>query len=111
MKTVIRIIAAVSLPLIAATTMADTTRDCMLEGTVQKQQGASADDQAVNVKLHSVSKFDQDANCRVRKGEKMEFKLPPDPRLQDAEPGSTVKYRYRTESDGSTQAELMSVGT
>jgi hypothetical protein len=41
----------------------------------------------------------------------MEFKLPPDPRVQEAEDGSPVKYRYRKESDGSTSTELISVGT
>jgi hypothetical protein len=40
----------------------------------------------------------------------MEFKLPPDPRVQGAEDGSPVKYRYRKESDGSTSTELISVG-
>ena len=109
MKTLVKIAAVSSLALFATASIAETTRDCMLEGTVQKgQQGQG---QGVNVKFHSVSKYDQDSSCRVRRGEKMEFKLPADPRLKEAEPGSTVKYRYRTESDGTTQAELVSVGT
>jgi hypothetical protein len=41
----------------------------------------------------------------------MEFKLPEDPRLKDADTGSSVKYRYRTESDGSSSAELISIDT
>jgi hypothetical protein len=41
----------------------------------------------------------------------MEFKLPADPRVQGAEEGSSVKYRYRTESDGTTKTDLVSVGT
>jgi hypothetical protein len=109
MKTLIRIAAVGSLALFATGSIAADTRDCMLEGTVQK--GQQGQEQSVNVKFHSVSKYDQDSTCRVRRGEKMEFKLPADPRLTDAEPGSTVKYRYRTESDGTTQAELVSVGT
>lgn len=109
MKTLMKMIAVVALPLIAVTSTAETTRDCMLEGTVQKGRGG--DEQEVSVKINSVGKYDQDSSCRVRPGQKMEFKLPTDPRLQDAAPGSAVKYRYRTESDGSSQAELVSVGT
>lgn len=109
MKALVKIAAASSLALFASAGFADTTRDCMLEGTVQK--GQQGPEESVNVKFHSVSKYDQDSSCRVRRGEKMEFKLPADPRLNDAEPGSTVKYRYRTESDGTTQAELVSIGT
>ncbi len=109
MKVSMKIIAAVSLPLFAAAAMAETTRDCMLEGTVQK--GRSGGEQEVSVKINSVGKYDQDSNCRVRPGQKMEFKLPADTRVQEAAPGSAVKYRYRTESDGSSKAELLSVGT
>jgi hypothetical protein len=107
-----RIFATLALSLLAIGANADTTsRDCMLEGTVQKQKGASDVDQGVNVKFHSVSKYDQDSNCRVRRGEKMEFKLPADPRLKDAPPGSSVKYRYQTDSDGTAKTELISIGT
>ena len=107
-----RIFATLALSILAFGGNADTTsRDCMLEGTVQKQKGASDVDQGVNVKFHSVSKYDQDSNCRVRRGEKMEFKLPADPRLKDAPPGSSVKYRYQTDSDGTAKTELISIGT
>lgn len=107
-----QIFAALALSLAATGSVADPApRDCMLEGTVQKQQGTSDADQGVNVKFHSVSKYDQDSNCRVRRGEKMEFKLPADPRLKDAPPGSSVKYRYQTDSDGTAKTELISIGT
>jgi len=109
MKTRLKLAATLALSLGASVALADTTRDCMLEGTVQK--GSAADGQQVNVKFHSAEKYDADANCRVRKGEKMEFKMPADPRLQDADAGSQVKMRYRQDSDGSTKAELISVGT
>lgn len=108
MKIVKALIASAALSLLAGTALADGTKDCMLEGTVHKD--GDAGQQGVNVKFHSVSKYDEDANCRVRRGEKMEFKLPPDPRVQEAEDGSPVKYRYRKESDGSTSTELISVG-
>jgi len=109
MKTVLGIIAALALPLLANVALADATdKDCLLEGTVHKS--GSAAEQGVNVKFHSMSKYDEDANCRVRRGEKMEFKLPPDPRLEEAEDGSPVKYRYRSDGDGSSKTELISVG-
>lgn len=109
MKVLIKIIATITLPLIAVAGMAETTRDCMLKGTVQK--GAGSEEQGVNVKFHSVRKYDEDASCRVRRGEKMEFKLPADPRVQEAEPGSSVQYRHRTDSDGNSKTELVSIGT
>jgi len=108
MKLVKTLIASAALSLLAGAAVADGSKDCMLEGTIQK--GSDAAQQGVNVKFHSVSKYDEDASCRVRRGEKMEFKLPPDPRVQEAEDGSPVKYRYRKESDGSTSTELISVG-
>jgi hypothetical protein len=85
--------------------MADPEKDCLLEGTVYK----SGQDQ-MGVKFHSARKYDKDANCRMRRGEKMEFKLPEDPRLEDAPAGSTVKYRYQEREDGSSKTELVSVG-
>ena len=109
MKTLTKLAAIGALSIIANAALAETTRDCMLEGTVQK--GQANDEQNVNVKFHSVGKYDQDSTCRVRRDEKMQFKLPADPRVQEAAPGSTVKYRYRTDSDGSAKAEVVSVGT
>ena len=109
MKTVTAIISSVALSLCAGVSMADSTKDCMLEGTVQK--GANSQNEQLSVKFHSAEKYDQDSNCRIRRGEKLEFKLPDDPRLKDAEAGSPVKYRYRTDSDGSSKTELVSVGT
>ena len=109
MKTLLKMTATLALSLGASVALADASRDCMLEGTVQK--GSAADGQQVNVKFHSAEKYSEEANCRVRKGEKMEFKMPADPRLQDADAGSPVKMRYRKESDGGTKAELISVGT
>lgn len=107
-----QIFAAMALSLAATGSIADnTSRDCMLEGTVQKPQGGGDTGEEVNVKFHSVSKYDQDSNCRVRRGEKMEFKLPADPRLKDAPPGSSVKYRYQTDGEGTTKTELISIGT
>ncbi|MCB1701579.1 MAG: hypothetical protein H6985_20280 [Pseudomonadales bacterium] len=109
MNTTGKIITTLALSLCASIGIADTERDCMLEGTVQK--GTGSHDQGVSVKFHSMEKYDQDSNCRVRRGEKLEFKLPDDPRLKDAEAGSSVKYRYQKDSTGSSKTELISVGT
>ncbi len=108
-RTIVQTVATVALGLGAATAMAEAPRDCLLQGTVQK--GGNSDPQAVSVKINSIAKYDQDSKCRVRPGQKMEFKLPADPRVQEAEAGTAVKYRYRTESDGSTKTDLVSVGT
>ena len=108
-RTIVQTAAAFAFGLGAATVMAEAPRDCLLQGTVQK--GGNSDPEAVSVKINSIAKYDQDSNCRVRPGQKMEFKLPADPRVQDAPAGSSVKYRYRTESDGSTKTDLVSVGT
>lgn len=108
-RTIVQTVAAVAFGLGAVTSMAEAPRDCLLQGTVQK--GENSDPEAVSVKINSIAKYDQDSNCRVRPGKKMEFKLPADPRVQDAPDGSAVEYRYRTESDGSTKTDLVSVGT
>ncbi len=109
MKAFITVVATLALSIGTASAFADSTKDCMLEGTVQKGT-SNAGDQNVSVKFHSVEKYGQDANCRVRSGQKMEFKLPDDPRLQEADSGSPVKYRYRTDDDGNAKTELISVG-
>ncbi len=97
--------------LLAATgpALAETTKDCMLEGTVYKTERGG--EEQMQVKFHSMEKYDEDARCRNRKGEKMEFKLPEDTRLKDAPSGANVKYRYQENSDGSSNTELISVGT
>ncbi|QFU77469.1 hypothetical protein EY643_18330 [Halioglobus maricola] len=103
-----KLIAALSTAALLATSglaMAETRKDCLLEGTVYESgEGQS-------VKFHSAKKYDEDANCRVRRGEKMEFKLPEDTRLKEAPSGSTVKYRYQENNDGSSKTELVSVST
>jgi hypothetical protein len=109
MKTVSRVTLALVIGLASGAGVADAERDCVLEGTVYK--GNAGEEQSVNVKFHSVSKYDEDANCRVRRGEKMQFKLPPDPRLQEAEDGSPVKYRYQSDGEGSEKTQLISIGT
>ena len=110
MKVLAKAVVALALPLAAAAAMtADQGRDCMLEGTLL--QDSRGEEQNMNVKFHSVEKYDESAKCNVRRGEKLQFKLPDDPRLKEAESGSPVKYRYRTDSEGKAKTELISVGT
>ena len=80
-------------------------KDCLLQGTVQH-----GDQDATTVKIHSVKKYDDEARCKVRRGEKMEFKLPADTRVKNAPEGSEVEYRYRTDEQGQSTTELISVG-
>ena len=87
---------------------AESAKDCLLEGTVLQGQQSGQD--TTQVQIHSISKYDEDARCNVRRGEKMEFKLPPDTRLKDAPAGSDVKYRYRTDETGQPETQLISIG-
>ncbi len=87
---------------------ADAEKDCLLKGTVH--HGEKAGESTTMVKIHSVSQYDEDTRCRVRRDQKMEFQLPQDSRVQEAPSGSEVKYRYRTDESGKSNAELISVG-
>ena len=106
MKKFITAVSTLALMAASGLAAAGSEKDCLLEGTVYK----SGQEQQTGVKFHSAKKYDKDANCRVRRGEKMEFKLPEDPRLQQAPEGSTVKYRYQQQKDGSSKTELVSIG-
>jgi len=88
--------------------MAASEKDCLLQGTVQHDERAG--EAVTTVKIDSVSKYDEESRCRVNHGKKLEFKLPADPRLQEAPSGSEVKYRYRTDDSGESHTELLSVG-
>lgn len=88
--------------------LADSARDCLLEGTVQ--HGERAGQGATTVKIHSISQYDEQSRCALRRDRKLEFKLPPDPRVKAAPAGSDVKYRYRSDGSGQSETQLISVG-
>ena len=110
MKTIQTIISAVLLATLTMAAQAENPRDCMLEGSVHRSDSADGQD-SVKVRFHSASKYEEGATCRMRRGEKLEFRLPDDPRLQDAPEGSKVKARYQRNSEGESTTELISVGT
>ena len=83
-------------------------KDCLLKGTVEHGAGAAAGSTQVNI--HSVSRYDEDSRCSVRRGQKMEFKLPQDSRVREAPTGSEVEYRYQQDDIGESSAELIRVG-
>ena len=89
--------------------MAGGEKDCLLQGTVQ--HGEQAGQETTMVDIHSISKYDDESKCNMRHGQKMEFRLPQDTRLQEAPSGSAVQYRYRTDDKGESNSELLSVGT
>jgi hypothetical protein len=95
--------------LVVPVVMAGDERDCLLEGTVQ--HGKQAGQESTMVNIDSISKYDEESRCAVRRGQKLEFKLPQDSRLQEAPSGSSVKYRYRTDDSGQSNSELISIGT
>ncbi|MEM0954690.1 MAG: hypothetical protein AAGI24_11175 [Pseudomonadota bacterium] len=81
---------------------ADTVRDCVMEGTVKRQQTGSVSDN-VYVAFHSAKPADKDASCRIRKREKLQFKAPGEDALDEMAPGTRVQYRYTEDSkDGAT---------
>lgn len=108
MNKLIAVASALALTLGTAAVLAEPAKDCMLEGTVYKTERGGEEE--TKVKFHSATRYDENSNCRVRRGDKMEFKLPEDTRLQDAPSGSQVKYRYQEEKDGSSKTELVSIG-
>jgi hypothetical protein len=95
--------------LVVPIVVAGDERDCLLEGTVQ--HGKQAGQESTMVKIDSISKYDEESRCTVRRGQKLEFKLPQDSRLQEAPSGSSVKYRYSTDNSGKSNSELISIGT
>ena len=94
--------------LAAPLTMAAGEKDCLLQGTVQ--HGERAGQETTMIEIDSISKYDEQARCNVREGQKLEFKLPADSRLQEVPSGSSVKYRYRTDNTGESNSELISIG-
>lgn len=92
--------------ILSATVHAETIRDCKVTGTV-KRSSASADN--VLVALHSVKPASGDAECRIRRKEKLQFKLPASPELADAKPGTRVEYRYTEDSEKGSSWKLQKV--
>jgi len=105
--TISRKVFAIATVFVAGVAWAGPEKDCLLTGTVTHGDQPGVDN--TSVKIHSVSKYDDSANCRVRSGQKLEFKLPADSRLQEAPSGSEVKYRYQDDGAGSTSTSLISV--
>lgn len=100
------ILTATFATLMGASSIASAEKDCLLEGTVERS--GSGAEQSTMVRIHSVKKYDDSSRCRVRRDQKMEFKLPQDERLKSAPSGSEVKYRYRSDGDDAS-TELISV--
>jgi hypothetical protein len=86
---------------------AETTRDCVLEGTVKNR---SAGDDRVYVAFHSARPATENADCTIRKREKLQFKQPAGTSLQSARPGTQVEYRYTEDSKEGARWHLREVG-
>lgn len=97
------IFAAVLAPLLAlpVTALAEVTRDCVVEGTVKRNE---ADTDRVYVSFHSAKPAEEGAPCRMHRREKLRFKG--DSTLADAEPGTRVKYRYTEDSEKGSSWKL-----
>lgn len=88
--------------------LAGNAKDCLLQGTVVHKEVAGQE--KTMVQIHSVSKYEENSTCKVREGQKMEFKLPHDSRVNAAPSGSEVKYRYKTDESGGEKSEVIMVG-
>ena len=95
------------LALLGAPTQAETVRDCVVEGTVKRQ---SNEGDKLYVAFHSAKAAEQGANCRMRRNEKLHFKAP-GADLEDAAPGSKVKYRYIEDSEKGATWKLQKVSS
>ena len=87
---------------------AETVRDCVVEGTVKRQKG---DSEKVYVAFHSAKPAEKGASCRMRNREKLRFKAPSSEGLQDAEPGTRLKYRYTEDSEKGSTWKLQKAST
>ena len=96
--------------LITASPMAfaETPKDCLLQGTVVHEEEAGQE--KTMVKIHSITKYEENAKCNTHNGKRLEFKLPHDSRVNAAPSGSEVKYRYKTDEAGQTESELIMIG-
>ena len=108
MKKSIVIAAGITALLVSAIANAEATRDCVLEGTVKKQQ---ADSDKVYVAFHSSKAAEAGADCHIRKGEKLQFKQPVGSDIQSAKPGTKVEYRYTEDTDKGQSWELLNVSS
>ena len=99
---------AILAPLLALSfnVQAETVRDCTVTGTVKP---ASASSDNVIVALHSVKPAEDGAPCKVRRKERLKFKLPATSELADAKPGTRVEYRYTEDSEQGSSWKLQKV--
>lgn len=98
--------ALVSAVMAPSTAMAAGEKDCLIKGTVER---SGTQDSNTQVKINSITRYSEDSRCRMRRGQKLEFKLPQDNRVEAAPTGSEVEYRYRSNKQGDTQAELVRI--
>jgi len=101
------LLAAGLLSCCAAGASAEVTQDCILEGTVDKQKAASTG-RDVYVAFHSASDG-READCRLNRRHKVEFKEPKNAMIENVPDGSKVRYRYREEDNNSGEWQLIDV--
>jgi hypothetical protein len=109
MKNLMKAAILATLPLIALGSQAEVTRDCIMEGTVDKKKAERAN-KDVYVAFHSARNGDE-ARCNLKRGHKIEFKQPKDDELKNAPHGATVKYRYTEENRQQGEWQLIDVSS
>ena len=108
MKILIKTILITALPFLAMGTYAETTQDCILEGTIDKSKAEKAG-KNVYVEFHSARKAEPATSCNLNRRNKLEFKEPKNAMIENAPDGAQVKYRYTEEDNKDPQWQLIGI--
>lgn len=108
MKNISRALILLAIPLFTGGAWAETTQDCILEGTVDKKRAAQTG-RDVYVTFHSASRAEKNSECKLNRRNRVEFKEPKNAMIENAPDGATVKYRYTEKDNQDGEWQLMGV--
>ena len=108
MKAITRISTILTLSVIGAIAQADSTQDCIVDGTVKNrahvQHGTN-----VYVSFHSAKDGAGRNSCRLAERGKVAFREPKNAMIENVPAGSKVRYHYTQEGEQAPQWQLMKV--
>lgn len=108
MKTINRALILLAFPLFTSGAWAETTQDCILEGTVDRKEAAQ-EGRDVYVTFHSASRAEKNSKCNLNRRNRVEFKEPKNAMIENAPDGAQVKYRYTEKDNQKGEWQLMGV--
>ncbi|QIB64821.1 hypothetical protein [Kineobactrum salinum] len=106
MKYISRALILLAIPLFTSGAWAETTQDCILEGTVDKKKAVQTG-RDVYVTFHSASRAEKNSECTLNRRNRVEFKEPKNAMIENAPDGAKVKYRYTKEENQDGEWQLM----